>query len=135
MSEHNDQTSHSTLSGMRAIYDEVRTYRVKYVEELEATAKKWRADYFWLNKVSKKVSDDDDFRIKGLEATATQRLELLRRWNEKRVNECEQCVFCGKFPTPIYDEIRIIDGQEWKPVIRYEDKHADDCKLAKELET
>ena len=38
MSEHNDQTSHSTLSGLSAVYDEVKTYRVKYVEYLEAAA-------------------------------------------------------------------------------------------------
>ena len=75
----------------------------------------------------------DNMRAFQWRKIATKRLELLMRWNEKRVNECEQCVFCGKFPTPIYDEIRIIDGQEWKPVIDYEDNHTGDCELAKEL--
>ena len=38
MSEHNDQTTHSTSSGINAVYYEAKIYRVKYVEELENTA-------------------------------------------------------------------------------------------------
>ncbi len=36
MSEHNNITQHSTSSYIGVDYDEVRVYRVMYVEELEA---------------------------------------------------------------------------------------------------
>ena len=91
MSEHNDQTSHSTLSGWGAVYDEVKTYRVKYVEELEAkvrmslawkrAAKKWRAgadEYY--SAYREELTNKNELGIKWAlaKATADRRKELLR---------------------------------------------------------
>ena len=108
MSEHNDQTSHSTLSGWGAVYDEVKTYRVKYVEELEAkvrmslawkrAAKKWRAgadEYY--SAYREELTNKNELGIKWAlaKATADMRLELLRRLIDEGMIEPNNLCACG----------------------------------------
>jgi hypothetical protein len=61
------------------------------------------------------------------EKIADRRLELLRDWNSRRVNEQEACLFCGEYPMTTE---RIEKG---KREFVFWDKHSGDCELAKEL--
>jgi hypothetical protein len=65
--------------------------------------------------------------VKNLMSTADRRLELLRDWNSRRVNEQEACLFCGEYPMTTE---RIEKG---KREFVFWDKHSGDCELAKEL--
>jgi thymidylate synthase len=65
--------------------------------------------------------------LEEVKEIATQRKELLMRWNDERVKEGEPCPFCKTCTQFDYAK-----GSHVKLVMI--DVHDDDCELAKELE-
>jgi hypothetical protein len=99
-------------------------YGKRWRKVWKQAAKKWR---------EKTVMNKDEYIKKleihnvGLVRDADRRLELLRDWNSRRVNEQEACLFCGEYPMTTE---RIEKG---KREFVFWDKHSGDCELAKEL--